>query len=164
MFKIQISNPEILCIIDDNDTNIEEAIQTIFPLETEYAFLIWNHIFIPLSYKYDISLMIKDFTLIYKFLKDEKKEYMQLHWVSNTFASLWELTKKGDFIEIKTSWNSVIGKLESLLNAHSAMRIESTLFAKEIQNIIAFIKASLESVGYSSENLDDFLLLKECID
>ncbi len=163
MFKIQISNPEILGIIDENDTNIEEAIQTIYPVETEYAFMIWNHIFIPLSYKYDISLMIKDFILIYQFLRSEKEKTWQLHWASNTFASYWELIKDGDYIQIKTIWNTVIGKLESVLNSNSEMTIKSALLAQEIQIIIVFIKKSLESVGYNSENLEDFYLLKECL-
>lgn len=163
MFKIQISNPEILAIIDKNDTGIEEAIQTIFPLETEYAFMVWNHIFIPLSYKYDISLMIKDFILLYKFASNENEKIFALHWASNTFASKWELVKEGDSIQIKTVWFEVIGSLENLLNSHSEMTIESILFVKEIQSMIFFIKKSLESVGYNSKYLDDFYLFDECL-
>jgi hypothetical protein len=163
MFKVQISNPEILTIVDKNDKSIEEAIQTIFPLETEYGFVIWNHIFIPVSYKYDISFMIKDFILLCKFIEDENEKTFQLHWVSNTFASQWELVKKGDSIQIKTVWSNVIGRLEGLLNSNSEITIKSILLAQEIQSMIVFIKKSLESVGYNSKNLDDFYLLEGCI-
>lgn len=162
MFKVQLCNPEILTIIDENDTGIEEAIETIFPLETEYGFIMWNNIFIPVSYKYDISFMIKDFVRLYQFVKSENEKTLLLHWASNTFASQWELVKKGDSTQIKTFWTTVIGGIEDLLNSKSEITIDSALFAQEIQSMIIFIKKSLESVGYNSHNLEDFYLLEVC--
>jgi hypothetical protein len=51
MFDIQINNPKASEIADENDKTLEDAIESIFPLSNEYAFLIWNHIYIPLTYR-----------------------------------------------------------------------------------------------------------------
>jgi hypothetical protein len=44
---------------DESDSTLSDAAQTVFPLE-ERAFLNWNELTLPLSYKYDISLMLED--------------------------------------------------------------------------------------------------------
>ena len=52
IFSVQASNPKYWKnVLDEEDSSLSDAIETIFPLNTEYAFLEWNHIFIPLSYK-----------------------------------------------------------------------------------------------------------------
>lgn len=40
--------------------NIAEAIEYIFPMITEKAFIVWNNVYIPFSYKYDVSSMIEN--------------------------------------------------------------------------------------------------------
>ena len=56
-FYIQASNPRALkpSFIEEN---LSAAIESVFPMNTENAILFWNHIAIPLSYKYDISYMV----------------------------------------------------------------------------------------------------------
>lgn len=59
-FYILAGNPRVQSIENSDDKSLSEAIETVFPLNTEYAILSWNYISIPLSYKYDISYMIDD--------------------------------------------------------------------------------------------------------
>lgn len=59
-FYIQANNPKVLKEYNAEDESIADAMETIFPLYTESAILVWNHISIPLSYKYDISYMMDD--------------------------------------------------------------------------------------------------------
>ena len=59
-FYIQANNPRVLKEHDLEDKNISDAMETIFPLYTESAVMMWNHICVPLSYKYDISYMMDD--------------------------------------------------------------------------------------------------------
>ena len=54
-FLIQANSPECTMNFDKEDYNLATAIETIFPLMTENAILMWHHLCIPLSYKYDIS-------------------------------------------------------------------------------------------------------------
>ena len=64
-FCIQASNPRVQHKIDYEDSSLSDIIETIYPLYTEHAILTWNYISIPLSYKYDISYMIDDLSLIH---------------------------------------------------------------------------------------------------
>ena len=57
-FYIQTSNPYIANKTNADDNKLSEAIESIFPMDTEELILFWNHVGIPLSYKYDISYMI----------------------------------------------------------------------------------------------------------
>ena len=59
-FYIQASNPRFQDSINIYDESLSDAIESVFPLNTENAILVWNYISIPLSYKYDISYMIED--------------------------------------------------------------------------------------------------------
>jgi hypothetical protein len=157
MIKIQISNPRLLGIKDDNDSNIEDAIETIFPSNTEYAFLIWNNIFIPLSYKYDISKMINDFIFLEKFI-DSNEEEINIYWASNTFSSIWKLQKKQNMIKIQSKWNCVLGSLIDLLNTKSEIVVDSKQLNMELYKMLKFIKLSLDKCNYNNKLIDYFEL------
>lgn len=64
MFYIQACNPINNRTVDENDSKLMEAIETIFPMRTEAAIMVWNYVSIPLSYKYDISYMINDIIIV----------------------------------------------------------------------------------------------------
>ena len=65
-FYIQTSNPYIINETNAYDNKLSEAIESVFPMNTEELILFWNHVGIPLSYKYDISYMIDDILMILK--------------------------------------------------------------------------------------------------
>ncbi len=156
MFEIQISNPVILKTKNKSSSTIEEAIETIFPLDTEYAFIKWGYIFIPLSYKYDISLMVNDLIKVYTFIKDENVHSYEMHWASNTFASLWHLTKEFGKVKIIAKWTTVLGELEDLLNANNEIIVEPIELTSSVEKMIRFLKKSLFFAGYSASDLTDF--------
>ena len=58
-FFIQCSSPQIAknYVIEGN--SLRDCIEDLFPMRTEEALICWNGIRIPLSYKYDISLMVE---------------------------------------------------------------------------------------------------------
>src|SRR5689334_16049310 len=101
MFDIQISNPVAIESRDKDDTNLNEAIQSIFPFKNEYCFVVWNHIFIPVSYKYDISFMINDIIRILDFIK-RGDGCLEIHWASDTFASIWRIECTSQSIKIES--------------------------------------------------------------
>lgn len=152
MFEIQLSNPKFS--FDDieisNDINLEELIQEIFPLDTEYAFIIWNNIFIPLSYKYDVSLMVLDFIKIRNFIKDNTSKSLDIHWASNTFRSEWHImiTEEADYeyIVINAKWYQTHGRLENLLNDYNSIKIGLNIFGEELEKIINFVENIVKQV------------------
>lgn len=159
MFGIQISNPVALEIRDENDNNLNDAIQSIFPLDNEYCFVIWNYIFIPVSYKYDISFMINDIIRILSFLKNGDGS-LEIHWASDTFASVWKIECSSQMIKIESEWNSVDGILEGILNENSFLEVEKQIFVQRWKALLLFVKSKLEKAGYNSSNLKDFYLLE----
>ena len=159
MFDIQISNPTAIEIRDRDDNNINEAIQSIFPMENEDCIIIWNNLFIPVSYKYDISFMINDIIKIVKFIKDGEGS-LEINWASNTFASSWKIACTSQTIKIESTWDSVWGRLEDLLNENSTLEVEKSVFVERLVALVLFVKSKLEKAGYNSNNLVDFYELE----
>lgn len=159
MFDIQISNPTSIEIRDRGDENINEAIQSIFPMENEYCFIVWSHIFIPVSYKYDISFMINDIIHILNFIKKGDGS-LEIHWPSNTFCSIWKIECASQTIKIESTWDCVLGRLEGLLNENSTLEVEKSVFVERLVALVLFIKSKLEKAGYNSNNLVDFYELE----
>jgi hypothetical protein len=159
MFDIQISNPTAIEIRDKDDNNILEAIQSIFPLENEYCFIIWNHIFIPVCYKYDISFMMNDIIRILNFIK-KGEGVLENHWPSNTFSSIWKIECTAHSIKIESTWYQTLGRLTDLLNEHSILEVEKQVFVEKWIALVLFVKSKLEKAGYNSNNLVDFYELE----
>lgn len=162
MINIQISNPILIQMTDEEVTNLEDAIESIFPLDTEYLILIWNNIFIPLSYKYDISIMVLDFIKIFHFLKDDQIDKLEIHWASNTFASIWRMEKINSYVTIKSEWRTVNGGVEDKLNQLSENIIALTDFKAEVKKLLVFLKDSIEKSGINCFLIEDFDILEKC--
>ncbi|BAY41833.1 hypothetical protein NIES2111_62290 (plasmid) [Nostoc sp. NIES-2111] len=75
-FYIQVSNPIFLYSPSEIVSDLAEAIQVIYPMETEKAFIIWNHTYIPLSYKYNLSVIIDDILPMLSDLTSQKKVHL----------------------------------------------------------------------------------------
>lgn len=163
MFEIQISNPSVSEIRNENDKNLDEAIESIFPLLNEYAFLIWNHIYIPLSYKYDISVMIKDIAFLIKELSEKEEGILEINWPSNTFSASWTIKFTLSEVSIAATWNYVLGNLTDLLNNTRGIEIPRQEFIDKWMELLSFIKAKLEAAGYNSTNLVDFFELEHLV-
>lgn len=162
MINIQINNPVLLQIADAESMNLEDAIESIFPLDTEDLILIWNSLSIPLTYKYDISLMILDFIKVFHFLKDNKVDKLEIHWASNTFASIWRLKKRNASVEIKSEWKTVNGGAEGIFNKLNENTILINDFAEEIKKLLIFLKNSIEKSGINCNLIEDFAILEKC--
>lgn len=151
MFKIQINNPKSIYQAIDYEISIEEAIENIFPLENDYAIMIWNNIFIPLTYKYDISCMILDFIRIVNYIDDSNEITLEIFWASNTFSSIWILRKEQNVIQISSQWTTVIGGVESLLNSNNLNIVQKDELKNEIVKLIHFLKNTLQ-INYNDVN------------
>lgn len=161
-FRIQVSNPRNNGCFCSEDEKISEAIETIFPMMTEEALLVWNTIYIPLNYKYDISIMIEDILSMLKNLREKKQDNMIINWASNTFASKWELQWDENNILINTNWNMVLGHTEVLLNDSNSIRIRKTSFMEEWKKLLEVLIINLKKCNYSEYNLHDMKrLIKE---
>lgn len=135
------------------DKSLSDAMENIFPLNTENAIMIWNHINIPLSYKYDISYMIDD---ILKFLycinKDETGK-MTIHWLPDTFRCDWFVTWEYGQMKIESYWECTVGNLEGLLNNNSEISLSVKTFTNEWKEVLHIIITGLKKCGYEEDKI-----------
>ncbi|MDB5105333.1 MAG: hypothetical protein JWP91_3022 [Fibrobacteres bacterium] len=147
-FLIQASNPKFAGHHDDGDQNLDEAIESSFPLETESAFLVWHHIPIALSYKYDISVIAVDLIALLSKLLREPAGTHEVEWPSNTFHARWKMIWNGEGLTIESDWKSVVGGLEAQLNASGQLRLSKKEFVSEWKEVLKRTIEGLKSNGY----------------
>ena len=147
-FEIQLSNPQLTYVFDSEVESMDGAIETIFPMETEYAIVKWNYRFIPIGYKYDVSCLYNDFREIINFCKKNNTGTYQVHFYDDTFFAEWFINVEGDGLVIDTKWFNVLGDLEDLLNQRPRLVIEKEEFIKELEKLINFVDKCLIECGY----------------
>ena len=118
-FCIQAGSPRRLPIAGP-EPNLSDAIESVFPMETEAAFLGWKHVFVPLSYKYDLSLMVDDAVNVIEQMRRADVGRTRIDWPSSNFAARWDLRWSDGMTTIDAEWHRVVGGLERIL----APRIE----------------------------------------
>ena len=155
-FNIQASRPQVNFEFCKDDEKISEAIESIFPMLTENAFLVWNYISIPLNYKYDISIIIEDVLQMLKTIRESSDGgKLEVSWPSNTFACDWTLIWDKSDLLIKANWRNVVGNTEHLLNASGDVNISVIEFASEWKMVLEVLIKGLEACNYTSTQLKD---------
>ena len=161
-FYIQASNPKgTMKNYDENNTCLSEAIEDVFGLNTESAFICWNHIYVPVSYKYDISYMMDDIIRIITNIQEKEQGKLTICWLPDTFRSDWTIEWQGDEMTIVSQWGSTVGNLEGLLNNNNCIKLPTTQFLSEWKKVFEIIIDVLHQNGYSEKKLAD---MKDLID
>ncbi len=156
MFEVQISNPTLTGCFDKDDSTLNEAIQTIFAFGTEQAFFNWNHVYIPLDYKYDISEMINDILLIRDNLTNQEEGSFQVQWKSNTFPYSWDILFSQNTVKINlTIMFEEFTHLACVLQKNANIQVEKNAFIHELEKLINFIREKLTCSGYDTTNLPE---------
>ena len=150
-FFIQANSPRCTMTFDKDDYDLSTALETVFPLLTEDATLVWNHIYVPLSYKYDISCMIDDILKMLHNIRSSSKGEMSIRWPSNTFASTWCIKWHENAVYLSSEWESVVGQTEKMLNSNKNVTMCSAVFLSEWKKLLQNILQALESCGYKKE-------------
>jgi hypothetical protein len=142
-FLIQANNPRPSNLVSPDDSSLGEAIETIFPLHTDFVLLGWNNVYVPLTYKYDISVIINDIIAMLNSIVARDEGSITVFWPSNTFRTRWILTWTATELAITTAWESVIGGTESMLNKVPSLNIDKQTFLSEWKPLLQSIKTSI---------------------
>ncbi len=161
---IQVSNPRYFTENNLDDQNIEEAIETVFPLNNENFYLVWNHIHIPLSYKYDASVMFNDIIFMVEELINKESGEFEIYWSSNTFACKWNFRYIEDELTIRAEWDAVMGKLVDVLSSCNTISISKKKFVAEWKCIILKILEALKAAKYEIVFGDEFKKIERILD
>lgn len=160
-FYIQSSSPRSRCVADQDDETLAEAIESMFLLNTENAILIWDHISIPLSYKYDISYMMEDILILLNKLQDRTNGELTIHWLPDTFRCDQTFRWGSESLHIHSHWENTVGHLETLLNECPDLSLDKMDFIREWKSILGTVIAGLKKCGYEEKKIKGMdLLLK----
>lgn len=160
-FLIQANSPECTMNFDKEDYSLATAIETVFPLITEDAILMWHHLCIPLSYKYDVSCMMEDILkMLYKIRTNLIGE-LPIIWSSDAFASKWIIKWNEKDIFITSEWENVVGQVQKLLNSKNEIIIEKKSFMSEWKKILDNVLIALKKCGYDEKLQGMSTLIRE---
>ena len=136
-FAIQVGNPTILAAQAKELEDLSEAIEELFPMDTENVILYWNWIPVRIGYRYDFSYLIdKLLPLLSAILQSDQGQY-QVSWTSTTFYAHWYLTWDEHQMTIEAEWLRVVGKYESFLNNHDTVRTSKDAFLREWKGLLS---------------------------
>lgn len=146
MFYIQVSCPRrVDC--ETCESTLSAAIEQAYPLETEDAYLNWHGVRVALSYKYDVSVIIEDVAEMLEALAAPVGE-LTIVWPSDTFRTDWLLTWSDGLLHCTTTWETLTGGAESLLNDAKPIKMPVADFVAEWAEIVRLVEQDLRAAGY----------------
>jgi hypothetical protein len=165
-FAIQVNNPKYFSCKDENSSTINEILQDIFPLCTESCILYWNHVCVPIGYKYDISVIFDDIVCMVEEILNNETGDLCIHWPSSTFRTDWMLLWDASTIAIESTWEGVMGGrlVENMLNSVGKLKIGKLEFLREWKMLIIKIVEILSECGTSVPGIKETSELIERID
>jgi hypothetical protein len=160
-FWIQVSNPIVMLSSLDDVEDISTAIEAVFPTETEDAILVWNGVYVPINYKYDISVIYREIMDLVRFLLTGDSASTRIEWPSNTFRACWDIERLGESIRISSVWYSVAGGLEETLNQRSIVELPRSQFLAEWKILLRKLIDALEGLQLGRASAEELLIIKE---
>lgn len=152
IFAIQISNPIYSNSVDNHYDMIGELLEDVFFLNTEQCIMYWNHICIPLSYKYDISIILDDIIFMIEELSKATDGHLEIDWPSNTFSAKWRISWVNENIKIISEWYCIVGNIENELNKVNNINIKKSKFLAEWKKLIEKIIEVTNETNYPDKD------------
>jgi hypothetical protein len=146
-FRIEKGSPKVNTNIAGFAEDIGEAIQIAFPLETEDAMLHWGERKVPISYKYDLSVILEDVVGMLEWCKRSSSTSLDVDFGSDTFAAEWHLERQRDSLSITVLWRSVSGDHEEELNQYGPVLIQCSRFVNEWNAVLRVALSGVEGLA-----------------
>jgi len=162
-FIIQASNPRALRNRDLDDETLSDAVQSVFPMGTERAILVWNNMYVPLGYKYDLSLMVDDVIGLLEVMMASSQSKRRVSWASNTFASVWDIEWGSGKVSVQTQWNRVVGGTESILMGKPSVSVPEEDFLAEWKRPLEIVRDALRGAGYIHQQIPQMRRLEQVV-
>lgn len=162
-FWIQASSPRFTYEFDSDDESLEEAIETIFPLWAENLYFIWNNIHIPLSYKYDVSVMIMDILDMLENVEAKTVGDIKIRWSSDTFNCEWSVQWSDEELKICSEWKNVVGNVEEVLTDSGDIRMARKEFLSEWKKVLLNVVKGLYECKYVNRLESDINRLEDVL-
>ncbi|NXY96852.1 hypothetical protein HYE82_21185 [Streptomyces sp. BR123] len=69
--------------------------------ESEDAVLVWNQVPVPLTYRYDIAVLLQDLVPLLEGVRRPEFSAAEVFWGSDTFSAEWKLAREGGDLRIR---------------------------------------------------------------
>lgn len=165
MMRIDPKKPEAMLLSDNSlraDT-LEELLEMAFPLDADDAVLYWNEIPVPISYKYDLPVMLEEIEEAIGAVNLGELE-TSVQWPSNTFRASWVIRRCGERVKIAAEWESVAQDREAELNESGVAEVSAAGFLEAWSKLLCTARTALLSAGYTMENCRDWDRLESIIE
>ena len=150
---------ELPGVKEPEDTSLGEALESCFPNMMNGARLHWNGVPVPLSYKYDLSIIVHDVVDLVRQLRTRTQGSFSICWPSNTFQASWLVEIAAGRVRVTASWYSVSaqeGPLEDALNAAPVVEAKQAAFMAQWAALLHLAHQCLNETGYTLEELEDY--------
>jgi hypothetical protein len=145
---------------DEADTSLSDAAQTVFPLE-ERALLEWNGLTLPLSYKYDISVMLEDIVEMVVAVGKTESGLFQVDWPSSGFPFHWTIKWDASEVEVHAQPRHEPGAVD--LMGREWVRVERGAFLGAWQELLITVLSCLEGAGYNNLQISGWARLRTAV-
>ncbi|UOQ70187.1 hypothetical protein [Hymenobacter cellulosilyticus] len=124
------------------------------------ALLHWNGVSVPLSYKYDLGIIIHDIIFLVQQLRTSLMGSFTICWPSNTFRVNWQVAVVAGCVRVTASWESGYAPVDAL-NASPVVETDQATFMAQWVALLRFANQALIDTGYTAGDLEDYGLLVE---
>ena len=132
-------------------------------METEDAIIVWNHIYIPLSYKYDLSIMIDDILPMCLSLLERDEGNQEICWASNSFNAVWKLSWFSGKLNVSAEWNSIVGDIDSVATNCNVLNITVDQFLGEWKGLLVKLLEAIKSSRITLKDRGNYILLEDLL-
>lgn len=141
----------------DERMSLSDALEEVFPAGTGLCVMQWNGLFVPLSYKYDVSWILADaLDMVERFDAEQEPTSFNVSFPSNTFRVDWRVVADEGTVSIDPVWHSVLGGLSELLRERSPLSVPLSSFLAEWRHLFAVVLRAIQESGLRSEYVDDY--------
>ncbi len=136
--------------------DLSEAIEAVFSMETEDAVMVWGNQAVPVSYKYDMSVIVEDVIFMLECLMRRNSGEETVFFSSDTFNSEWLMKWDDGRLFIDPAWNSVSGNRHGELNAVGATEVSVSHFVRQWTIVLEKIYEAVLMSGVTLEDRENF--------
>lgn len=110
--------------------------------------MFWDGVYIPISYKYDLSVIYEDAAAVLQALLDAPAGELSVVWPSNTFNATWQIQWGAGEMRIVSEWGQLLGGAELLLRNRREIALPVADYLAEWKRVLMIVHEGLEKCGY----------------
>ena len=160
-FMIDPGQPEPNVGIAGRAVDLQEAIQMCFPMDTCDARVQWGDVSIPLSYKYDLGIILDNIVGLMESCIEGRP--VDVRFGSDTFSASWSIRPLGDSVAVESNWYSVVGDTEVQLNRMAVQEIPKRYFLEQWCAVLRTMVVGVDSAGVAIQDRRLLETIKELI-